>query len=672
MRRRLTISLILATSISLLLPLPAPAGPLLGALQAFLVPGLALVALLWNRGRLRLDDLFISLALSPVLLSLSALAAGRVADGPGTAAAAAWFWYAVLAVSLAAGRRGDAGEQGGAGVRVPRGVVLLSLAYAAVVALSYAANHYLLWRSDAWYHASVTAEILERGTPPGEPWLAGVPIRYMWIYHLFMASWARLSGLEIFPALGALNVAAAAVLPYMVGRFAATLGGGRRTVFLATLLTVAGFESASWVLWPVVLGKALVGEVTGMAEIARTISLPPFDWRIIFYLHPYGTWMANLTDKFLTVTAFGYSLGLFMLAAGISCSRAARAASSAGVFAVMLASAAGAFLFHVITGAVLIAASIGAAVLYLLHARLARRAHPGTRDVLVPAAASLVAAAAVLPYFLSLQGVGGEDAAAVTFVATTALTLLAPLVLLAVPSWRAARRLAGGGEEPAGMARWWILCVLLLCMLVDLPSVNSSKLVFPLFLLSGPFVFAEAVSLARSGGRRRRLFAAWLILLYLPPPLLTLGGFLASRPSGPGERIRAAAFDDPEPFRLIRERTAPDAVIAEPGRTHLMPVFARRRNLASRGGVLDVVGYGGPDVRLYRSLADSLYRPEGIGPQTAAMIRGAGLDLHVLVFAPEAYPETDGGWGLRAHPAFRTVLENDSMALLRADLPRGE
>ncbi|MDD3643136.1 MAG: hypothetical protein PHQ19_06715, partial [Candidatus Krumholzibacteria bacterium] len=665
MKRRSCIALLLATSVSLLVPFPDRIRPLFAALQTFVIPGLAFVGLLWNRGRLRVDDLFLSLALSPVLFVLATLAAGIVMPVPRAAEAAAWFWYAALAVSLLAGRSAREPAAGPPGesrpLEVPRSVVLLSLAYGAVVLGAYAFNGYLMWRSDAWYHASVTAEILERGTPPGEPWIAGIPIRYMWIYHLFAASFMRLSGLPLLSAIGALNVASAAAFPYLVGRFVSSLTGDRRTVFLATALTVAGFESASWVLWPVAFGRAFFGEVTGLAEIARAIEPPPLDWRVIYALHPYGTWMANLTDKFLTVTAFGYSLCLFTLTLGVSCSRAARSASTAGLFALATVAAAGAFLFHVITGTLLIGACIVAGVLSWIYARVRGQAGSERRDRLVPAAAALAAAVACIPYFLSLRAGGGagEGGVGIAFVPTTALTILAPLVLLAVPSWRAVRRLLAGRDPAAGMAGWWILCLLVPCLFVALPSVNSSKLVFPLFLAVGPLVFIEAVSLARSNRRRRWALVSWLILLYLPPPLITLGGFLASRPIGPDEQIRAGASREDELFRWIRENTSTTAVIAEPGRTYLMPVFAGRRNLASQGGVLDVVGYGGPRVRRYQALADSLYAPGGIGPETAAMIGGSGLDLYVIVRRPGAYPEAEGGMKLLDHPAFRKVFETE-------------
>ena len=680
MKRPLITILLLGTSISLIAPLPQWLLIICGAIQAFVVPGLAFIGLAGQRGRPRTDDLFFPLLLSPVLMTVSVLAAARIVPETRSAATAAWFWYAMLALSVAVRRsEGAAQTRPGTGEAsvpgVPRSVVLLSLAYGAVVLVAYLSNHFLLWRSDAWYHASVTAEILERGFPPGEPWIAGVPIRYMWFYHLFIASWMRLSGLPLIPALGGLNVACAAAFPYVVGRFAGMLTGDRRKVFLATLLTVAGFESASWILWPVGLGRALFGEVRGADEIARALALVRTqlnDIEVIRFLRPYGTYMINLTDKFLTVTPFSYSLSLLMLALVTACSRSWRRTAPFGAFLFSFIAILGAFLFHVITGAALIGAAVGAGILSAAAAGVSHSGPVLPRSRLVLPAAAIAAAAVGAPYFISL-GAGGPASGGIAGLLhlglKNTLTLLIPLVLLGVPSLRALRGLLhpdGAGRETA---RWWALCLLLLCVFVNLPTRNESKLIYPLFLVIAPLVMIETLSLIGSlRGIRRGLLIAWVVLLYLPPPLLTFRGFMIAEPRDPVDRRREEAMKDDTFYRWVKEHTAVDAVIAEPGHDHLMPVLARRRSLASRGGVLDVVGYGSEEVRRCQDLQDGIFDPEGPESVAGAVVK-TGFDLYVFVprdagALPDGTPRR-----LIRSVLFTTVYEYDGNILLR---PRHE
>lgn len=671
MTRQVIAALLLCTAVSLLAALPAPLLVLCGAAQAFVLPGLAFVSLVGDRRRPWTDDLFYSLLLSPVLLTLSVLAAGRLGGGHAEAVtAAAWFWYLVFGISLLARRK----RETPAASALPRGVVLLSLGYGGLVLASYLANDFLLWRSDAWYHASVTTEILERGYPPGEPWLAGVPIRYMWIYHLFLASWIRLSGLPVFWAMGALNVCSAACFPYVAGKYIATLTGVRRRILPATLLTTAGFESAAWILWPVSFGRAFFGEVRGMDAIARQVALAASqinDTRVIFFLSPYGTWMVNLSDKFLTVTAFSYSLCLLLVCLHVAGAREyrERAPLAAGLFA--CAAILGAFMFHAVTGALLVATVLGAGALAALGARREgfRGALPPGRIVL-PAAA-LVAGALGLIYLIALGAVGGDGShsAARHLLPNprNMLTILLPLLPVAWPAWRAIRRMFPPADAARGVAGQWIACILLLCLFVDLPSPNESKLIFPLFLLLGPLVFLEALDMAAEARPARRLLlAAWLALLFFVPPVMTYRGFIISPPITDNDKQRAAlSARDRELLSWIAENTAPDAVIAERGHNYLAPVFARRRNLSSRAGVINVLGYGGETIETYRAIQDSLFSTGAPGTDTIERIRGTRLDLYVLI-RPRDEGEFPGiGARLGNHPDFEVVYEKQAHALLR-------
>jgi hypothetical protein len=389
--------------------------------------------------------------------------------------------------------------------------------------------------------------------------------------------------------------------------------------------------------------------------------------------------MVNISDKFLTVTAFGYSLCLFLLALHVACARDWRRSRPLGAFAVAFVTMLGTFLFHVITGTALIATGLGAWVLEALVLRSAGGAERSIGSRLVIPLAALAAAAAGVPYFVSLGAGsgGGAHEGLLDYLhpgPANAATIMVPLILLAVPSWRAFRRMTRPGEDGALTGRWWIACLMLLGLLVDLPTRNESKLIYPLFLTIGPFVFVEALALISSlRGVRRKLLAAWVAVLMIPPPILTFRGFIVSDPSDPVDIRRAAAMADGAFFRWVEDRTPVDAVIAEPGHDHLMPVLARRRSLASRGGVLFVLGYDDQRVRSLQALQDSLFAPGGPGPLIGEMIEGSGLDLFVfLPRDPGAFP---GGApnGLAGSPALETIYRSDGDTLLRPrELPRRE
>ena len=620
---------------SLFMPLYPPLLVIAGVIQSFILPGLVIFLLLGRAKRPWTDTIFMIPLISPVLLTCAMLLAIQVTgDFQLSLRLSVGLFYLLFFILLLLRR--DVLEVSES--PVPRSAVLLSISYGLLIACAYAVNDLLLIRSDAWYHASVTSEILSRGIPPMEPWLPDRPIRYMWIYHLFLATWKRLSGLELFWAMGLFNVISAFSFPYLIARIIGTLIPGGRRIFWASLISIAGLESASWIATPIMFARTFVGEVKGSAEMSRIISNLRFDGpEMMHTLTPYTSAMVNLSDKFITITSFSYAFDLFLLAFVVYLSREYMKRSRAGSAILLFVLILGSFLFHVIIGAALICTVVGAGILLPLIERFITKKPSRLFPRIMPAAAALAAALVCLPYLASLGGTetGGESFLAqyLHFGTRNLITILLPLLILFYPARRAIRKiLTFRGKEYVLLASW-LIPLLALTLFADLPTGNEDKLIFPLFLLLGPAVSIEITGILQdSMGLRKKMLIAWTIFLFLVPPLLTFYAFLGYTAEEAGIERRAAAYrSDRKIFEAVSSRTGKCAIVAENGFSHLMPVFAQRRNLA--GGMLlhYVYGYDEDYVTKQHELNEALFACEPLHEETVDLLAAGDYDLYVAI-----------------------------------------
>ncbi|MCK4538700.1 MAG: hypothetical protein KAV42_07890 [Candidatus Krumholzibacteria bacterium] len=579
--------------------------------------------------------------------------------------------YLALAVAVLAGRLKQNEER----ESFPRGIIAISIFYAGLIAVLYIYNGLLLVRSDAWYHASLVSEISTRGIPPMEPWLADAPVRYMWIYHLFLASWKNLSSLSLFTSMGVFNIIAAFSFPYLVARLVAHFTTNRRYIQAIPFLAIAGLESASWIMWPIGLGRAFFGEVTGFSEVSRQLQLAlaqANSCEVIRFLRPYGTWMVNLTDKFLTITAFSYSLNLLLLALVFFISFRSGTERRIRTAFLIMTTMLGAFLFHVITGTALICTVFGAGVLLPLIDRFIHREKPSMSDWLLLPAAALIAASLGIPYFLSLGAAGQSVSPSQTGPLHIGLkniaTILLPLLILFRPSRQVFIKLFSRKYREYNVFAAWILCLLALNILVDLPTRNESKLIYPLFLVLGIPLYIEVIHWIReSAGAKKRLVLIFIFVLFLFPPLLTMRGFAIDRGQGPVEKRRfETAHRDREVYEWIRENTAENSVFAERNLDHLPAVYGERRVLFSDRGVMKVLGYGGEKYESYRVLRDMLYSETPFSMEDLETIRATGLDIYVTLWNEDS-AEYAGLEVKYDHVSdwFDKVFENEKVRLYR-------
>ena len=101
----------------------------------------------------------------------------------------------------------------------------------------------------------------------------------------------------------------------------------------------------------------------------------------------------NLLDKFVTLTAFSYSLNLFLLCFILVIARDFHRESNVKAALCILLAVIGAFLFHVVTGTTLILTLIGAGILALITDRVRKTGRtPRSETVALPVLAIIAAA----------------------------------------------------------------------------------------------------------------------------------------------------------------------------------------------------------------------------------------------------------------------------------------
>lgn len=637
---RIAIAAIFISGLSLFFRFPSPLQAIAGILLSYALPGLVLLLFLGQNRPAGLPQLVATPLLSPIVLCLLSIAFQKLSGSFETSViSSVLILEAFLAAAILFKKYETKDETPNA---FDKAASILSISFAGVVLLSFLLNHTLLMRSDAWYHASVVSEILDRGIPPFEPWLPDVPIRYMWFYHLFVAATVKLTGLGVFASLGVFNIVAAAIFPYLTSQLVSHFVSDRRQRFLTTLLALAGLQAAAWIFFPFDFARALVGENRGWSEVANIISnIDINSFRVIYFLSPFesmqrfGNYMINLQDKFLTLTAFGFSLDIFLLAYLVALSKKDLEKNPTKTALFLFFLCLDALLFHSIIGMTLILVIIGASIFSKLSGTIGIFSRESAKHSILMPISAFAAAACGLPYLLSLTA-GGSPANTgfIHFGTRNLLTMILPLVPLFRPTIAAMKELIKGKNQDTRTAASWLASLTVLCIFANLPTRNESKLLFPFFLVFSPLVLANFALASSSISRARRIgFVAVVLILFAAPAILTVRGFILDRPTNPIEARRASiTAEDRELFEWIAENTPKETVVLERNKENMMPVYARRRNFFPDPGTINVFGYGGAKVESYRKVRDNLFSRSPIPGSDIETLERIGKPVLVLVW----------------------------------------
>lgn len=664
--RGVLVALIFIGAVTLVLPLPTAVRVPFGILQAYYLPGLVFLLLVGSSKRTLLDTIFIPPLISPVILSLLVTAVEAITGSLGISIRVSLvILYLLFIAALRTAKPGGSEEP----QPVPHAIVPIALLFSMVVISTYLVNDYLLVYADAWHHISVANEILDRGIPPMAPFLPDVPLRYMWFYHLFHTVFAELSGLSIRVVMGLFNAINAFVFAYLIARLISHFTSKHRYILTAPLFAFAGLESAGWVLWPVRLLRAFTGEERGRAEIARIVDNIEINGaEVIYFLRPPWTWLMNLLDKFVTLTAFSYSLNLFLLCFILVIARDFHRESGVKAALCILLAVIGAFLFHVVTGTTLILTLIGAGILALIADRVRKTGRTPRFETVVLPVLAVIAAALTFPYFRTLTGggAGGGLKDYLHFGLINLLTVAAPLIVLIPFSLRALSKIVSSDSGVFWTLLRWLISLFILCLFVNLPGLAENKIVFPLFLLLSPFITWQLVDGLRAArGVRLALLSIWIAILFLVPPVLSVRGFMLEKPKTPHfEKRHRITEGECKLFAWIRENTDINAVIVEKNTYNLAPVYARRRNFFLNSLYIRVHNYGGEKLERYRAIRDEIYSAEPISPETIESLRDIGLDIYVVAWAGDVIEVPDLDRKFTSHPEwFERVYENTAGAV---------
>ena len=634
--------------------LPSPLAVAALAVTFLVTPGL-LAARFAFAGAGRETRFGAALALSPFLTgapaaALLALGAPLPLVARGVAAS-----VGLLALALPDARDRDRAESGG---WVPWAC---AAAWTALVAALLVGNRYLPPRADGWYHAGATLQVLQRGVPPEDPYFAGIRMLYFWGIHVWGASWLALAPrLSVYTPFIAFNLSAACAVVLAVAALARRLGAGPGGVALAAGVATLGYSPFGWLI---VFLKAMVGDVTGWAEITRTMGQGvDIVLMTLAYSQLHGS-MAFFGDKFLVLTQFGMGMALFALAVRMLLDLASAPGLRVTIAFCLLAAAA--LFIHTVVGYSIVIAA-GVVGLTLLPGALRGRALE-RRAVLAVAAATVTAGLVLAPYLLEITlGKRGQFRPGLSLPGLATLVIGGFCTVVPGFAWLVSRaRRSPDAARVLGIAGIFAV----MAMTLKLPENNQSKFFNILFLLLAPPAALFWISWLVSPRRLVRT-AAVLVLAggALPTAAFAVWGFATERgQSGFGWHPPSGAMTTA--MAWARAHTPADAAFCDVGGGREVLTMAGRSTIwGGYAGERDY-GYDPAAMLARRDLAGSLCRGRDPGPAGAALLAGIHRDVIVMVRAGAPDSLSDHGAVAARPERFELLWRNGAVAFWKVRRP---
>lgn|GEM_PF-3110905 len=621
--------------------------PLLGVF-----PGVALATLL-PLERNPLARWALGLAASPLVatslawtLQRAGLPLPDAARAVAAVAAAAW---ALAEWRLARGA--DAGESGRQGMRF---AWTFAAAGAAVIGFVLFVNPYLQVRADAWIHAGIVVEILERGIPPEDPRFAGLTLNYVWFHNYYVALLSSLRGGDPFAFMAIANVSSmfsTLAIAWLVGR---GLWDSSRAAAGAAWLMALAFNAGMWLLWPLRLVRAVTGEVGGIEEARRILASGLWnEARVIYELSPPFTHMVSFLDKPLHGTAINVAY-VFLIVHLWATVRAVRDGGAAPLAWAALA-AAGMFFFHGVVAMSAVPAALGAlGATWLLAGRVAWLPRRGRTVEL--AAATLAGSLVAAPYTIAISKAwpASQSGLQHSYLRPDPIQWLTLLTALAVPAYfarGALRRLVAERRAAAAAVALFAGAMLAFACVVTLPIGSHAKFVYQVFIglaaLGGAAFHDELAAWRRRFGPGGA--AALVAVVLAGTPLITLRGYLVDRsavlapehPMAPGE---------PGLHAWIAAATPREAVFVDRGFRDAIMVLGRRQLLLGSRQGPELAAFPLAEIRRRRAVMDALYAGAGPLDDAVAYLRALGRPAYVVVRASDERGGAAPGARFEARP----------------------
>jgi len=635
-------------------PLPTALLGVPGYACLALLPGIAVLA--WMGRELRsLSNQAAVLGLGPViggsataLLMISGLSLHEAVTAGG-------ILFAVAATSgLILGPQRTGNETDGAPAGGARAAWLIAGAAIALVAVFPFLGEGWRLRSDAWFHVAVISELKAFGLPPTDPFFSGLPLQYMWLYHVYAAGLAQASGVDVSWAMAFINFQAIACLVIAVFALSKSLGGTRSGAALSSIFVLVGINGLFWVFLPFKLLRTLVGETRGLEELNVQLSLFALDMLRMRTFVAISKSQPFLLDKFIVATAFSLGVCLTLVFAAFAYKYISGGRTSAAV--VSTCAMAGIALYHTPT-----ALAFGGAAGIALFATLILSPRSHGRRAAALLLCLVLAVLATAPYLYNVTS-GKESSQflplGLSLKKTGAILVsCAAALLFAGPSLLRFLRSRGSPSYFYGL---FALAALIVSLVLVLPGPNTfDKTPYFAFLLLTPPAGWGIRALYKKGRTRFRrvLIATACLAATVPSSAFMYAAYLSEsgRPPTPAE--------DKSLYAWVDEHTPRDAVFVENMDRVGMAVLGPRRLLWGRESYADQWGYEKDEMEARRRIRDALFSEKGLSQEDAERLKEYGRHVYVIVRS-EDFPD-DRRAGVADSPRFSLVYSADGINLYR-------
>ncbi len=582
------------------------------------LPGAALYLLVEKRPKL-LEAVLSSLVLSPVLTGLVAvllLVLGQPVQN------VLYVLVSMAAVVAAAAVSLDRAALGGVEVSGRRLLVLAGITAVFCLLTGYMPFTSEWWRvrSDAWFHIAVVEQIGDYGLPPEDPYFYGMPLQYMWVYHVLVMVLSRGMNITAGFVMALLNVQG------LTGFITATflLSWAFRKSYVHGLLSlftaILGLNALFWVFEPIKLARVFTGDVTGMAELSRLVVLRPFDtYNVRKFLYIWYNQVFFL-DKFIVMTPF--SLGLaFMASLWYGTVKRFSENRPFLVVLVFLVSA-GMFAYHTVVGVIMLA-SLGSALVFILL-RFRRQDAAAARTAVVLLTAMVAGAVVLAPYLY--QVMHGKESEQLLPVGLSFNRTVGIIISCALGLLLAAFQVKKLRADRTAPARFFIVAAVFVfayCLLIVLPGPNIIDK--PPFFVFYPLSVAGGWTLAAwlRGKKTRTIVLAGVLLL--PVNVLAFVGYFNTHP-----KVMVTKWEQ-EAAGWVKENTNRDAVFLDGMNHDFLAVAGPRRLYFGRDAYASMWGYDGREMERRKRARDNLYSDEPLEDDTFTTLSRIKPDVYVIV-----------------------------------------
>lgn len=649
------------------LALLLPTGvPFLHVLRSLAIWGLLMVAPGWcllrllDAGNRSLLELWVAgLVGSPVLVALTGIATLFAAGSAQAAVVAAFAISSVLLLACVFVRRPPA-------ARLPRYQALVLLIFIAALLLLTATLPFTRewWRirSDAWFHAAVVAQIRDFGMPPQDPYFLGMPLQYMWFYHVLLLTLSEALRVDSFWSMAIVNVHAVVALVLAGFYFASVVHERFLHRFTAMATLVLAFNAAFWILLPLKFIKAFVGDVRGGEEIARTFALTPLHYdRAYGFMNIYFN-QEFFLDKFMVATAFGIAL-VFMTTAWGAAIDHLRGGSRFSL-ALLALCVVGMLGFHSLVGFVFLVGAVGGVIALHIFRRHADDYRP--RAALAVVVASVLCFLIMTPYLYQVMHAKEREQ---VFPLDFSFPKIAGILIASAFVMVVALRARTPWRNRTAAWRFLALstaAVTAFCFSIALPGPNTyDKLgyfVFIPFAIMAGIAIADSIA-ARSARRRPLVVAAWVVLFFLPVNAIAFVSCF-----GTPDAVEVTPAEN-RLSEWVRSNTPRNAVFIDDHDRVPLLVTGPRRYYWGTLAYAEQWGYPKSEMTRRKHVVEALYSP---WPRTT--VEGDALSevFRSLAAVKEPLfivvrPEHRAASALVTHLPLTTVFEGPDVSLVRVD-----